>query len=499
MKKAKRRNPNRGRVMKVISLDEKGNKTGEIDFSAQIPEDPFGTYSHGLMEPPFPVEQLIFLAEQHPTHAPALDQKAADVIGTGWEWREKSEDSNPPDKQREQLEEWVQGLNDPRRDETAHETLHQAVLDMETVGYGCVELAREKTAAKKLRHWYYMPAHTVRFHRDGVRVCQVRGGKRRWFKRWIPDDDRLVDKFTGALSEPGEKDVEAKIPNPANEVLVVKRPSRRSSWYGIPTYVSAIGWIALSLAARDDNLMFFSNRREPRWAVILSNLEDDPDLEESLRSAFQVDLKQPHRNLLIPISGPGEIEFKQLSDNKGDMSFEKLQIRSDVAILLAHKMPSERIGLSKTGALGGNVTEASVQTYKEAVVQTTQATLSARINRLIEHEADIKNLGWLWHPKELDLTDREADLASAVTGFQGNVLKLDEARERAGEEALDEKDERGEKFSFELIGPGAAQGDPFGPMTDDLNAQLEEALGPAPNDQPPEEPPEEQPPPKEKK
>jgi hypothetical protein len=37
----------------------------------------------------------------------------------------------------------------------------------------------------------------------------------------------------------------------------------------------------------------FQNRREPRWAVILTNLQDDPTLADELEQSFKVDLKQP--------------------------------------------------------------------------------------------------------------------------------------------------------------------------------------------------------------
>lgn len=463
----------RGKVLKVMTFDEEGDKIGEHDFSTQIPEDPFaGSYSHGLQVPPLAVEQLIFLAESHPTHAPALDQKTADIIGTGWEWRKKNEDAEPPEGQREQLEEWFESLNDPKEDETAHETLLSAVSDLETVGYGVIELARGKGANNKVEHWYYMPAHTVRFHRSGMKVAQERGGKRVWFKRWLPDDTRQVDKITGKLFEEGEQ-----APNRANEVLVIRRPARRSSWYGIPTYVSALGWIALSLAARDDNIMFFENKREPRWAVILSNLEDDPDLDEQLRQAFQRDLKQPHRNIFIPISGPGQITFQQLSDNRGDMSFEKLQARADASILLAHKTPPERLGLARTGPLGGNVVESAVRTYKEAVIQTTQAMIAARINRLIVAEGPIRNPAWVWHPNELDLTDANADLDSAGSGFQNGVLKVDEARVKGGLEELEEGDERGDKFWWEVMPGSVVAQQQMDNRAQQLNSEISRLLG----------------------
>lgn len=470
--------PKQGKVLKVLLFDEGGEQVAETK-THQIPEDPFGSYTHGLQQPPLAVEQLVFLAEAHPTHGPALEQKAADVIGYGWEWRKKDEDTTPDEGQRKKLANWFESLTDPNEDETMHETLLSAVLDMETIGYGTVEIARGKGKKQsEIENLYYMPSHTVRFARDGLRIAQERSGKRVWFKRWLPNDEHTVDKVTGKLAKPGEQ-----VKNPGNEVLVFKRPSRRSSWYGIPSYVSALGWISLSQAARDDNIMWFDNRREPRWAVIMSNLEDDPDLEDALRQAFARDLKQPHRNIFIPISGPGEIKFQQLGDNKGDMSFAKLQDRADQSILLAHRIPQERLGLAKVGALGGNVAEVSVRTYKESYVQTTQAIIAARVNRLVETEGPVKNPGWLWHPGELDLTDATADRKSAAEAFLGMVMRLNEARVVAGLEALDDGDDRGGKFWFELAPPPGSPGALAIQTASDtaaqsLDQQINQLLGP---------------------
>jgi PBSX family phage portal protein len=451
--KATTQTPERGKLLKVIGVDEQGEPVSE--WSKQLPVDPFNYRYTGLQEPPYPLEQLVFLAEQHAVHAAALEQKAADIIGTGWKWeagddtRESQKESNQPDK--DALDKWFMGLADDKETEmTSHEVLTAAWEDLETLGQGTIELARDPKG--ELRYWYHVPAHTVRFHRDGVKVCQIREGKRVWFKRWIPEDDREIDKVTGKLGPKGSVDAGRK----GNEIFVIKRPSRRSSWYGVPTYISATGWITLSTAARDDNIFFFENRREPRWAIILENVEDDPELEAQLRKALQVDLAEPHKNLLIPLSGPGKVTFKQLGDNKGDMSWENLQKRADTEILTGHRMPGERIGIVKQGALGGTSVGESVKVYKESVVMTSQALLASRVNKLIRNEGPVTDPDWKWSPKELDLTEEEIVLEAGVKGFQGGVLSLNEAREKVGEEPLGDEDDRGKKFFFELA-PAAAK------------------------------------------
>lgn len=438
-----------------MTMGEDGDLIGES--SKQLPNDPFKYKHTGLLEPPYAMEQLVFLAEQHPTHAAALEQKAADIIGAGWEWEFTGDDDDEQkedDSQKDKLEEWFDSLaDDTDTDETTEEILLAAVNDLETVGHGVIELSR--TTQGKLEHWHHMPAHTTRFHKDGIRVCQIRQNKKRWFKRWIPGDDRKVDMITGKLAD--------EVDHEGNEVLVIKRPSRRSSYYGIPVYIPATGWITLSTAARDDNLHFFSNRREPRWVVVLENVDDDPQLENQLREALQVDLEKPHKNLLLPLSGPAKVHFQKLGDNTGDLSWEKLQNRADDVILISHRMPGQRIGITVQGALGGSVAIDTVRVYKEAVVQPGQRLLAARVNKLIRHEKGFERTKYKWRPKELDLTEEGADKAQALDGFTRGVLRLDEARDAYGVSELNKPDDeegevdpRADKFFFELAPQAAA-------------------------------------------
>lgn len=470
--------PATGKLRKVLYFDDKGEALGETP-SSQLPEDPFtGKMDRvGLQSPPYALEQLVLLAESHPIHQSALEQKAADVVGQGWRWDAETEnlkeDEEPDEEVRAELDDWLKGLAGDGEEEF-HELLAQSVDDYLAIGQGFLEIARDATGA--VAQMYYVPGHTLRFHHDGVRIAQIRGSKMVWFKRWgtPPDEDgqeQEVDRQYGSVKPAGQIPA-ARV---ANELLVFQKRSRRSSWYGIPGYVSAIGWISLALSARDDNLLFFQNRREPRWAVILTNLEDDPDLEDDLKGAFAVDLKSPHRNLLIPLTGNGKIEFKQLSADRADGSYEKLSDRADAAILVSHRMPPERLGLTKVGALGGDVSIDSTRVYKEAVVEPEQKLLSTRLNRFIAREfprggvvqagpdAAKQPLLWRWSPVEIDLAEEEQDLKKAINAFKFNLVSLDEARQMAGMDKLDEEayPGMGAKF-FSDLNPGKDPGAPAG-------------------------------------
>jgi PBSX family phage portal protein len=440
--------PKKGRIQKVILVDKEGSPVAAS--SAQLPEDEFSYGGQvGLQEPPFNPEQLLTLAERHPTHGAALEQKAADIAGTGWEWEavQESADQN----QRKELEAWFAGLADFAHDETTGEILLNAWNDVETIGHGGIEVARD--ASDKVRKIFSIPGHTYRFHKDGVKIAQGRTGKRTWFKRWLPDDTRVLNRKSGRWAE---EDEVVSPDDRANEILIFRRPSRRSSWYGVPAYVSCLGWISLSLAARDDNIHFFNNRREPRWAIILTNLEEDGDLETQLRDAFATGLDKPHRNILIPIEGDGKVDFKQLSSDAKDISFDRLQERASSEILVSHRIPPDRLGAVRVGPLGGNATMAASIVYKEAVVTTSQELLANRVNRFIATEAPVaKPLQWKWKPRELDLTSEAEDTSTVTGAFAANLMTWDEARKRLKLPALEDRN-RGNQFFFEIVGTEAA-------------------------------------------
>lgn len=425
-----------GRVLKVLYLDDEGKSVGDW-ASTQLPEEPWAqiTSSTALVEPPFPLAQLTFLAEMHPIHSAALEQKTADICGKGWTWSAEDPD-NADEDVRDAIEDWFQSLAPDDFD--MRELISTVWLDVETIGWGLLEVARDPSGITK--RLFHVPGHTVKAHKNGFALCQVRDNRKVWFRRWGATDiqgNRVdVNSKTGSITN---------VPNnlKANDLFVIKRPSRRSSWYGIPGYISAMGWITLALAARDDNLYFFANRREPRWAIILTGMSDDTEIEEDLRRAFTVDMRQPYRNVMIPIAGKdAKVDFQELSGTKTDGSFGNLGERADKAIMVAHRVPAERLANSTIGNLGGNVATEANRVYKEGVTGPGQEVLNSRLNRFIsiEYAASQGNTEvkpgdkpeWLLQMDDLDIRSDREDMDQALILFHGDMITLREGRHRLG-------------------------------------------------------------------
>lgn len=505
------------RIRKVLFMDEQGNRVGEWS-SKQLAEDPFADhYGRQIKTPPYSLEQLAYLAETFPVHGTCLEQKAMDVVGEGWQWTPVNDEAD--EEQRDMLDAWLHEL--AGNESTTIELLQQCWLDFETLGQGYLEVARD--VHQVARALYYVPSHTVRVHAQMDKLVQLRDSRMVWFRRWGSQEgysDQPINVASGhrlAADAPASKR--------ANDLLVFRKPARRSTFYGIPQYVSAVGYITLGLAARDFNILFFQNRREPRWAVIIQGVDDTEELEKSLQEAMQAQLREPHRNLILPVEGqPGAnvVTFQKLSEDSPDAAFTKLRESCMDEVLIAHRMPRDRVGIGRVGALGGSAAEANNRIYKEGVVQPAQAVLASRWNRFILREfprflemeagkdneraervllrlkkakeekkakTDAEVILWRFAPREFDISEEESDMAAATKGFKDGILTLDEAREKikrepvldydpeTGEEAeeLPPGQGRGGKFFWELQPAGANPGEEP-PEDEDAESQVQDGL-----------------------
>ena len=105
--------PQRGRVLKVLKAEAVGAK--DEAASKQLNDD--WEYNRSeLQEPPYPPEQLVYLAETHQTHDSALQQKTQDVIGAGWTW-DKIDDAASEDLH-DELDAWFHSIGDDATKDT---------------------------------------------------------------------------------------------------------------------------------------------------------------------------------------------------------------------------------------------------------------------------------------------------------------------------------------------------------------------------------------------
>jgi PBSX family phage portal protein len=403
--------------------------------SKQLTEDPFtgmATYGTLVRMPPYSLEQLVLLSESHPIHAAALEQKAVDVIASGVEWNPLIEEANEVYK--DEMQAWLEGL---ACDATFIEILEAMWLDYETVGWGILEVGRDPSGI--VRKMWHVPAHTVRAHEDNKRFLQMRGGRFIWFKRWNTFEEQILAS-DGRMAWQG-----VGFDKLANEFLVFRKPSRRSTWYGIPAYIAALGHIALALAARDYNVKFFSNAREPRHLIVISGVDEDKleqlanNLTEELKTQHAAGA-DPHRNLILPIAGAGvNVTVERMTLPQNDLHFTRLLELTDRNILIAHRMPPDRLGYVTRGSLGGSVTADIIFAYKNGVVSPGQTVLCDRLNKFLAVEYPkakglpaSTDLQWEATLESLDLSDELMDTNVITIQVKSNLITLNEGRSRLG-------------------------------------------------------------------
>ena len=432
-----------------------GNITEEFP-SKQIDDQFSGVPSYGelIKPPPYSFEQLISLSESHPTHAAALEQKAADVIADGFHVslrKEYESDANIDTDEAKNVIEWWEGLFD---EFTSTETLLAMWEDYEITGWGLLEVVRD--VDNVVRRLIHIPSYTMRVTEDGYRFVQIRDGQTVWFKRWGLGKDFQI------MANSGRKAAEnAKFENLANEVLVFRKPSRVSHWYGTPMYISSMGFILLALAARNFNIRFFENFREPRHLIMVSGLEQDVDtVMREMVDTWQQQLKDnPHSNVILPIHGTDvEIQIEQMATDQNDFHFTEMLELADTEIMISHRMPPDRLGVVKRGLLGGDVTHMMNQIYKSGVVDRSQSLLETRLQKFVEAEfAGGERMKHHVDFMDLDIADFEMDVEQATSLVGDNMITINEGRVIIGREPSDLFRFKGTDLTSEQYGDFASK------------------------------------------
>ncbi|TKI92127.1 phage portal protein, partial [Bacillus wiedmannii] len=264
--------------------------------------------------------------------------------------------------------------------------------------------------------------------------------KERWFKKFdYPDDFRLVDGQPLGVEDIAENGTEK-----AGEVIVIRKFGSRSSYYGIPNYVSSIGSIVGSQAVRDYNINFFTGKTIPDSILFLEGVDEiDPGTENELKEFFAAETKGEHHKLaVVPVPDGAKARLEKISPDVKEGSFRLYKQDSAMEICVAHRVPPYRIGWAMTGSLGQTTAKEMNEMYKRSIIEPGQEILEHRLNnQLFRVFAEI--LGGLdWHFKlnEIDTDDREADMLYAADGYEKRILTRNESRKVVGYEPVADGD-----------------------------------------------------------
>jgi len=266
-----------------------------------------------IVPPPFDPLGLACLLEKNTRLNRSVQIRSRNTLGLGWKiihnplYEELTEGKTPKKVIEQDKKELKKLLLFPNNDMPFTELNYAVKTDEEATGNGYVEILRDTTG--KISNLRHIPAHTMRVRKIPGFV-QIRANRKRFFKEF--GDDRIIDARSGS-----EAKKSLALEFRANEVLHFKIFSPRSSFYGIPRWVSAIAAICGNRLSAERNIAFFENDAVGRLAVIVNGGTLDSDSVESIKSFMRRQgkgVQNAHRIMVL------QTETKKIVGTRGQQA-----------------------------------------------------------------------------------------------------------------------------------------------------------------------------------
>ncbi len=390
-----------------------------------------------LVQPVYNLEYLSQIYEVSTYNYAAINAKVANIVGLGHAFVETRKTNDAFDaitderqlerarrklgKLRQDLTEWLDSTND---EDTFTETLIKVYTDLEATGNGFLEISR--TTNGDIGYIGHIPAKTMRVRRLRDGFIQLLYGKAVFFRNF--GDIETINPISGGEDRP-------------NEVIHFKKYTPMNNYYGIPDVIAAQTALAGNEFSGRYNLDYFENKAVPRYIITVKGAKLSPESERKLLEFFQVGLKgKNHRSLYVPLpadSPDSKVEFKMEPIEAGTQegSFNKYRLANRDEILLAHRVPINKIGVPEGVSLA-NARDAD-KTFKEQVCRPAQMRLEKKLNKIIEEKTDALVLKF----NELTLTDEDTQSKIDERYLRMQVITPNEVRIRKGMIPIDGGDQ----------------------------------------------------------
>ena len=434
-----------------ISKKKEGGLT-----SKQLKEDKSYWREKGLMAPPYDPEGFLTYYESNIYFMRTVDQIAQDVAGQGYKFEAREGVDPEKDEKAKAFKEKAEKLlNRPNDDYDLIEMIKRLIIDWGCTGWMNWELPR--TGEGEIGSMYHVPAYTIRVHKDEKKYCQTRYVKgqrtRMWFKKFGEEEDIMAADGETAKKGTEEKDL-------ANEMIMDLNYYIKSSYYGTPNILGALGAVISMIGIRDFNMSFFENFGVPAALVILygnwkagSDKEIKNFIETEIRgseNAYKTLVLQAPEQMETGLSKEEQkgIEWIPLMTEVKEGSFMKdyyIQMRNEE--LVAYSMPHYRIGIVETGALGGSSVEEMTDKYVDGIVNPLQSKIGNIFNFKIlptlmdePKEGEEPEVPFLFKLIPPDVRNMEKLIARAIKLFRHASLTVNELRAIEGRTAIDKEE-----------------------------------------------------------
>ncbi len=411
------------------TLEKRFVGMGEAKTQQNLMQQAISGYAmFDLVQPIYNLEYLSKIYEISPYNYAAINAKVANIVGLGYTFVEskKAQDAldnledpkqltrarKKVDKIRQQLDIWLEDCNE---EETFTETLIKAYTDLEATGNAYIEIGR--TTAGDIGYIGHIPAKTMRVRRLRDGFIQLLYGKAVFFRNF--GDQETPNPIAEGIDRP-------------NEIIHLKKYTPMNNYYGIPDIIASQNAMAGNEFAGKYNLDYFENKAVPRYIITVKGAKLSPDSERKLLEFFQVGLKgKNHRSLYVPLPADtpdSKVEFKMepVEANVQDSSFNNYRKANRDEILLAHRVPINKIGVPEGVSLAS--ARDADKMFKEQVCRPAQDILEKKLNRLIAEKTDIVLIKF----NELTLTDEDTQSKIDERYLRMQVITPNEVRLRKG-------------------------------------------------------------------
>ena len=409
--------------------------SNSLPESSQLPEDTFASYysvEGGLVKPPFNRDFLVKFLDLNTDHYRCSNQKAIDVTAQGWGIRPIGDPESASQENRDILTAFFTNCNPS---ESVVEVFLKCWVDYEAIGDFYLEVVRD-TKTDKPKALYHLPAHTMRVTKNGKIFIQMRGSKKAAFRRFGVSRDEAFDTVTKNLSKEikgkdAVKPLAKGLKKPLSEVINISNYTPRSSYYGTPDFIPALGAMSGDISAREFTLKFFENHAVPQFAVLVEGGSFNDDAQKVVREYFRKEIKgKPHSTLILqsPKSGVS-IKLQELQTEIKDASFRLYRKDNRDETVRAHGLPPFKVGIIEVGNIGAGTGSSQIENYKFSVVKPRQEILEFRINQfLIQQGFGITDWKFKFH--ELDTADQKLDAEITAIYLKAGVISVNDARKR---------------------------------------------------------------------
>jgi len=283
------------------TIDELIDKGVSQQIQDRIKQDgeTFNEMRGDIASPPYDPFKLALLLEHNTRLNRSCHLRARNTVGLGWyvgpvifDPDEEQAKEASVKSQKAKLKK-LYGNPQPRRFERLNdnqppldfsEISYRSKVDEEATGNGYVEITRNNAGA--IDGVYTIPAHTVRVRKSGGFV-QVRGRKKRYFKKF--GDGRVISVKTG------KEEANLGPEDRATEILQFVIYSSRSSYYGIPRWISGVAAVQGSRLSAIRNIAFFENDSVGRLAIVVSGGALTPEAVNDIRSFVNREARGPEK------------------------------------------------------------------------------------------------------------------------------------------------------------------------------------------------------------